>query len=119
MTASETPTTDTTTTDPNEGDLTIWYYPQVGRLKAPYEVTVPDLRTAVFTLDAVIGLSIFEFKNRIKPDYTDAAGIARYESDGEGGFGWFEIDEDELAELGLEAPPMYLSPPGWEQVNGR
>lgn len=101
MTTSE--ATDIIATAPREGDIKIYYYPQIGKAPA-YEVVVPDFAAAVSTLNAVIGLSIFEFKHRLKPDYTDAAGIVRYESDGEGGYAWFEIDEDVLEPLGLTKP---------------
>jgi hypothetical protein len=84
---------------PSEGDIRVWYIPQVPM--SAYEVDVPSrkLSEAVRIQDAIIGLSIFEYKNRVKPDYADAAGIVRYESDGEGGFEWYELDEEEIAEL--------------------
>jgi len=85
---------------PTEGDLKVFYIPQVPM--TPYEVAIPRrhgtreetdeayLNTAALVLNAVIGLSIFEFDNDIKPDYSDMAGIVRYE-DGE----WCDVDEEE------------------------
>ena len=83
---------------PTEGDIQIWYIPQLPG-KA-YTVNVPsrDLGEAQRILDAIIGLSIFEFENKVKPDYSDAAGITRWETDGDGGFNWFEVDEEEIEE---------------------
>lgn len=80
-----------------EGDIMVWYIPQVP-MKA-YEIRVPsrDLAEAQRIQEAVIGLSYFEYLNNVKPDYSDASGISRYESDGEDGFGWFDVDDDELA----------------------
>lgn len=75
--------------DPIEGDLRVWYIPQVPM--RPYVVHVPRrngasdedyLREAAFVLDSITGLSSFEFANDVKPDYADAGGIERFE-DGE------------------------------------
>jgi hypothetical protein len=90
-----------TNDNPAEGDLRVWYIPQIpGK---PYEVDIPRragasdaayLQQAAFVIEAIIGLSIFEFENRIKPDYADMSGIARFE-DGE----WCDVEEDEYADL--------------------
>lgn len=83
---------------PAEGDLRVWYVPQVpGK---PYEVDMPtqDLATAVLVLDAIIGLSNFEFENRIKPDYSDMAGIARFDGDD-----WEDVDDAEIDAIESEA----------------
>lgn len=85
-----------TPTEPQEGDLLVWYIPQVP-MKA-FERRLPhregdeekELALAALLLDTIISFSIFEFENRIKPDYSDAAGISRFE-DGE----WCDLDEDE------------------------
>lgn len=80
----------------SEGDLKIWYIPQVPM--KPYEVDVVRrqgstdeayLENARAILEAIVGLSIFEFDNLIKPDYSDAAGISRLE-DGE----WNDVEEE-------------------------
>lgn len=84
-----------TKTNPAEGDLRVWYIPQVPGKAYEVEMPTQDLATAVLVLDAVIGLSIFEFENRIKPDYSDMAGIARF--DGED---WEDVDESEVEALG-------------------
>jgi len=81
------------TTTPALNDLRVYYIPQVP-MKA-YTVAVPDLATGKLVLDAIVGLSIFEFENNIKPDYSDAAGIERYEDDSEYGQKWYEVDEEE------------------------
>ncbi|OZB79885.1 hypothetical protein [Microbacterium sp. 13-71-7] len=71
----------------------IWYVPQVP-MKA-FTREFDDLDAAKMVLNAVIDFSIFEFENDVKPDYSDAAGISRWESDGDGGFDWFDLEEDE------------------------
>ena len=82
---------------PTEGDLRVVYIPQVPM--EGYALDIPRragtrraayLEQATFVLDAIIGLSIFEFENNIKPDYSDYAAILRYE-DGE----WSDVDEEE------------------------
>ena len=85
-------------TDCNEGDLQVWYVPQVPGKAYTVEVVRRDgstdaayLESAVAILNAIVGLSIFEFMNKIKPDYSDAAGIDRME-DGE----WCYVEEEEL-----------------------
>lgn len=83
--------------EPTEGDLRVFYIPQVPM--AGYTVDIPRrvgaedaayLEQATFVLDTIIGLSIFEFDNNIKPDYSDYAAILRYE-DGD----WNDVDEEE------------------------
>lgn len=76
------------------GDLRVYYIPQVPG--TPYRHSVPDLATAVIVKTALEQLSLFEYTNRIKPDYSDASGIERYEEDGDGGLDWFDVDPDDL-----------------------
>lgn len=84
---------------PQPGDLLVWYFPQVGTDAGRYSVRIPrqDLRAAKLVLDAIVGLSSFEFQHNVKPDYADAAGIARWEENGEGGWDWFDVDESEYS----------------------
>ena len=71
----------------------MWYIPQVP-MKA-FEREFDNIEAAKAALVTVIDFSIFEFENHVKPDYSDAAGISRWEEDGEGGFDWFDLDESE------------------------
>lgn len=74
---------------PTEGDLRVWYCPQVPcpALKIP----APDLATARIVYNALIDLSTFEFDHRIKPDYCDMGGIERFE-DGE----WCGVEDEDV-----------------------
>lgn len=83
---------------PTEGDIRVWYIPQLPM--EPYIVPVPsrDLAEAIRIQDAIVGLSIFEFEHNVKPDYSDATGIERYETNGDGGFDWYDVEEFELEE---------------------
>lgn len=84
-------------TTPVEGDLKVFYAPQVP-MKA-FEVKAIDLPDAVRVLSIITNFSIFEYENKIKPDYSDYGGVVRYEADGEGGFEWCDVDQDELDEF--------------------
>lgn len=69
----------------------IWYIPQ---LPMPaFEREYDDFQTAKAVINAIIGLSIFEFENRVKPDYADMAGISQWE-DGE----WCDVEDEEWDE---------------------
>lgn len=83
------------TATPTPGDIRVWYIPQVPM--TAYEVDVPsrDLDEARRLLDALVGLSVFEFEHHVKPDYSDAAGIVRYEVGRDGGYDWYDVDEDD------------------------
>lgn len=75
----------------------VYYIPQVP-MKA-FTVEVTGLDAAQLLLDTIIKFSIFEFENKVKPDYSDACGIERWEEDSETGWDWFELDEDEQEEI--------------------
>lgn len=66
----------------------VWYIPQIPM--PAFEREYDNFETAKAVINALIGLSIFEFENRVKPDYADMAGITRRE-DGD----WSDVDEDE------------------------
>ena len=95
----------TETQPPQPGDLKVWYIPQVPM--QPFERTIRhregteerELALAVILLDTITSFSIFEFENRIKPDYSDVGGISRWEDDGTGSYDWFDIEEEIIAEL--------------------
>jgi hypothetical protein len=64
----------------------VWYIPQVPM--PPFEVEVADVATGRIVLDALVDFSLFEFENRVKPDYADMGGISEL-VDGE----WCDVDE--------------------------
>jgi hypothetical protein len=73
---------------PKEGDLRVFYIPQVPMM--PFEYDVPDMKSAVMVLDALVGLSNFEFTNHVKPDYSDFGSIGQWES-GQ----WNDVEEED------------------------
>jgi hypothetical protein len=73
---------------PKEGDLRIWWIPQVPM--HPFRIPVSDPTQAAKILDVLADYDIFQFKNRIKPDYCNAGGLEVFE-----GGEWVEWEEAE------------------------
>ena len=71
-----------------EGDLQVWWIPQVPG--EPFYVSVMDLAQAVLISDALSDYDAFQFENRIKPDYCNAGGLETFE-DGE----WVDWHSDD------------------------
>lgn len=82
------------TDTPQEGDFRVWYAPQIPM--PAFTVGVPDFATGVEILEVLVRFSLYEYKNRVKGDFADAGGISRWESDGEGGFDWFDVDAEQM-----------------------
>jgi hypothetical protein len=81
-----------------EGTLRVWHIPQVPM--KPFHVEVKSIREAKLILDALAFYDIFQFKNNIKPDYCNAAGLEVFEGgewtewyDGESGNCIDDLDE--------------------------
>jgi hypothetical protein len=70
------------------GALQVWWIPQVpGK---PFTVPVATPAEAKKLLDVLANYDIFQFENRIKPDYCNAGGLSVFE-DGE----WTDWEDDE------------------------
>jgi len=53
--------------------LRVWWIPQVpGK---PFIVPVPTLEVGVLVMDTLADYDMFQFKNNIKPDYSNAGGL--------------------------------------------
>lgn len=85
---------------PKPGDLIVWYIPQVPM--PAFKWPAKDLVDAANIQAVLENFSAYEFHSRVKPDYADLSGVSRYEEDGEGGFDWFDVDDEETSEA-LEA----------------
>ena len=70
----------------------VWWIPQVPM--EPFQVEVPDIKTAQLICDVLADYDDFQFKKKIKPDYCSTGGIEIFEN-GE----WVGIDEDELEDV--------------------
>lgn len=79
-----------------EGDLRVWHIPQVpGK---PFHVPVASVQEAIRILNTLAYYDIFQFANRIKPDYTNAQGLEIFE-DGE----WQEWHDEHGNDIGETA----------------
>lgn len=65
---------------PQEGDLRVWWIPQVPM--EPFYVLVSTIEEAALLTKVLADYDTFQFKNRIKPDYSNAGGLQVFE-DGE------------------------------------
>lgn len=66
----------------------VWHIPQVPM--PAFEVPCETLAEAIKIRDVLDEYDLFEFENRVKPDYSNAAGIMQL-VDGE----WEEVDIDD------------------------
>lgn len=83
--------------EPKIGALRVWHIPQVpGK---PFHVYVDTPQEAQRLLNVLAWYDLFQYKNRIKPDYCNASGLERYESDnGDGEPGWCEWCDEETGD---------------------
>lgn len=89
---------------PKEGDLQLWHIPQVPGPAFIVPVATPS--EAAKILDILAQYDLFQYENRVKPDYCNAAGLRVFEDgewvdwmDREGNDidGWSELQKKELA----------------------
>lgn len=71
-----------------EGDLRVWWVPQVP-MKAFY-APVKTVREAKLLLDTLAKYDLFQFENKVKPDYFNAGGLEVWD-----GSEWSEWYSDE------------------------
>ena len=82
---------------PTIGALRVWHIPQVPG--TPFHVYVDTPQEAQRLLHVLARYDLFQYENRIKPDYCNAAGLERYEADGgEGEPGWCEWHDEETGD---------------------
>lgn len=75
------------------GTLRVWWIPQVpGK---PFHVPVQDVAQAKLIMQTLARYDLFQYENRIKPDYANMGGLEVFE-DGE----WCEWNNDEGDDIG-------------------
>lgn len=81
---------DKTTPSPKSGDLRVWWIPQVPG-KA-FRVSVDSPAEAKKLLETLALYDIFQFKNKIKPDYCNAGGLEVFNAfeDGDAWCDWYD-----------------------------
>ncbi len=88
---------------PKEGDLQVWWIPQVP-MKA-YIVNVDTPREGKKMLDALAQYDLFQLENNIKPDYCNAGGLNVFE-DGEW-VNWYSEEGEDIDEIyDFAEPPV-------------
>jgi len=90
---------------PQEGDLQVWWIPQIP-LKA-FEVPVKTIDEAKLLMDVLAAYDFFQYKNKIKPDYANAGGLKVFEN-GEW-CEWLDNGGEDICELcRKEESPRWL-----------
>ena len=83
--------------EPKIGALRVWNIPQAPG-KA-FHVHVDTPQEAQRVLNVLAHYDLFQLKERIKPDYCNAAGLEQYvEDDGDGKPGWCEWYDEETGD---------------------
>jgi hypothetical protein len=75
----------------NEGDLKVWWIPQVPC--EAFEVPVSSAKEGASLMNTLAEYDAFQFLNGIKPDYSNAGGLQVY-TDGE----WLDWEDPETFE---------------------
>jgi hypothetical protein len=78
-----------------KGELRVWWIPQVPG--TAFKVPVKDIEQAKLILNALANYDLFQLKEHIKPDYSNAGGLEVYvgEVDYETNDGWEEWQDKE------------------------
>ncbi len=72
--------------NPKNGDLKVWWIPQVPMKAFEYPVSTPQ--EGFILLDALAKYDMFQFDNNIKPDYSNAGGLCVFDETS------IDLDED-------------------------
>lgn len=81
----------------SEGDFRVWWIPQIGAGCPVFHVSVESPEQAMLLMKALADYDLFQFRNRIKPDYSNAGGFDVFE-DGEWST-WYDDDGRDIDEL--------------------
>lgn len=77
------------------GSLMVAHFPQIPC--KPFTVQVDSIAEGRALIEILGWYDDFQFKARIKPDYSNASVLSRME-EGEDGAEWYDVDEDETDE---------------------
>ena len=85
-----------------KGDLRIWWIPQLGCGIPTFYWDVKDIYEAKTLLDCLAQYDLYQYRNKIKPDYSNAGGLTIYDDDPDNGrldwFDWMSEAGDDLEE---------------------
>lgn len=109
-----------------EGDLTVWWVPQVPM--QAFEAEVNSVEEGVKVLNVLARYDLFQLEHSVKPDFCNAGGLRRWCSDidGTGMAGWEdwydietgEDDPEEFVKLREKAAKQALAD-GWVNWEGK
>ena len=88
-----------------KGNLRVWHIPQVPM--EPFRINVKSIEDAVLLLKTLWAYDIFQFENKIKPDYSNASGLEQF--DGKEWSEYLNEEGDDICQIIEEK----------EQSNGR
>lgn len=71
----------------------VWWIPQVPM--QAFEYIVPDIKTGALLVDALAKYDLFQYENRVKPDFCNAGGVSFLDTDGD----WSDVDPDDPDEV--------------------
>ena len=80
-------------------ELRVWWIPQMPM--QPFHYSVPTLQAARMLCDALARYDLFQYKNKVRPDYDNAGGASWRHPELTGGE-WYDFDpeiEDEYEEV--------------------
>lgn len=72
----------------------VWHIPQLG-MKNLFYVPVPDAATGKLVLKALAEYDLFQFHNKVKPDYCNAQGLECTDDDDDLDADWAEYNEED------------------------
>jgi len=75
-----------------ESALRVWWIPQVG-MDTQFHISVTSIEEAKLILRTLADYDLFQFENRVKPDYCNTGGLEVFE-DGE----WCEWSDPETGD---------------------
>jgi hypothetical protein len=79
------------------GDLQVWWIPQIPM--NAFTVDVPTVEEGGRLLRVLADYDLFQFENRIKPDYSNIGGLRQWcKDDGEGKPGWEDWSDPETGD---------------------
>jgi hypothetical protein len=83
---------------PKKGDLKVWWIPQVPM--GSFDTPVKNLDEAKLLLRTLARYDIFQFENRVKPDYCNAGGLSVFNQYGDGEWtDWYNEEGDGIDDV--------------------
>ena len=71
-----------TAASPKQGDLRVWWIPQIGMRGPSFHVPVASPAEAKKILDVLADYDLYQLANRIKPDYSNVGGLECFQQYG-------------------------------------